>query len=135
MKIKRADASTDVLDKDTEIRTMKSLEKYYVKGPQEKPRSFIRLFDCFHHEGPNGIHNCLAMELLGPSISAVLQVNREMEAFLAPDTILRTSRQLLEAIAFAHQAGFVHGGMNILISHIDMQCPIDRCAAIFSPAK
>ncbi|KFY14237.1 hypothetical protein V491_06115 [Pseudogymnoascus sp. VKM F-3775] len=112
MKIKRADASTDELDKDAEIRTMKALEKFYVEGSQEKPRTFIRLFYCFHHEGPNGIHNCLVMELLGPSISAVIQVNRDMEAFLAPDTILRTSRQLLEAIEFAHQAGFVHGDIS-----------------------
>ncbi|KFY89522.1 hypothetical protein V498_06426 [Pseudogymnoascus sp. VKM F-4517 (FW-2822)] len=45
-------------------------------------------------------------ELLGPSISEALQVNRDLEGFLAPDTILRESRQLLEAIEFAHQAGY-----------------------------
>lgn len=114
IKIKRADASTDDLDKDTEIQTLKALEKYYIEGSQEKPRSFIRLFDCFRHEGPNGIHNCLVMELLGPSIADINQVNNMVDGFLAPDTILRTSREVLEGVEFAHQAGFVHGGIRIL---------------------
>ncbi|KFY12734.1 hypothetical protein V492_03699 [Pseudogymnoascus sp. VKM F-4246] len=74
---------------------MKALEKYYIEGPQDKPRSFVQLFDWLHHEGPNGIHNCLVSELLGPSLSIILDVNRDMEAFISPDTILRTSRQLL----------------------------------------
>ena len=95
---------------------MRALEKYYVEGPQDRPRGFIQLFDWFRHEGPNGIHNCLVMELLGPSLSTIMKTNILMEEFLAPDTILRASRQLLEAIEFAHQAGFVHGGMSGLIS-------------------
>ncbi|OBT65037.1 hypothetical protein VE03_05250 [Pseudogymnoascus sp. 23342-1-I1] len=88
---------------------MRALEKYYIEGPQDKPRCFVQIFDWFRHEGPNGIHNCLVAELLGPCIATIMQVNSEMEAFLSPDTILRASRQLLEAIEFAHQAGYVHG--------------------------
>ncbi|OBT87419.1 hypothetical protein VE02_04683 [Pseudogymnoascus sp. 03VT05] len=99
----------DDLDKDPEIQTMRALEKHYVEGSQEKPRGFIQLFDWFRHEGPNGIHNCLVMELLGPSLETILRTNVEMEEFLAPDTILRTSRQLLEAIEFVHQAGLFMG--------------------------
>ncbi|OBT72140.1 hypothetical protein VF21_08775 [Pseudogymnoascus sp. 05NY08] len=109
IKIKKAHDSTDDLDKDPEIQTMRALEKHYVEGSQEKTRGFIQLFDWFRHEGPNGIHNCLVMELLGPSLETILRANVEMEEFLAPDTILRTSRQLLEAIKFVHQAGLVHG--------------------------
>jgi serine/threonine-protein kinase SRPK3 len=115
IKIKKAHDSTDDLDKDPEIQAMIALEKHYLEGPQDRPRGFIQLFDWFRHEGPNGIHNCLVMELLGPSLETILRTNVEMEDFLAPDTILRTSRQLLEAIEFAHQAGFVHGGMSVLI--------------------
>lgn len=102
IKIKKAHDSTDDLDKDPEIQAMKALEKHYVEGSQDRPRGFIQLFDWFCHEGPNGIHNCLVMELLGPSLETILRTNVEMEEFLAPDTILRTSRQLLEAIEFAH---------------------------------
>jgi serine/threonine-protein kinase SRPK3 len=114
--IKKAHDSTDDLDKDPEIQAMRDLEKYYIKGSQDRPRGFIQLFDWFRHEGPNGIHNCLVMELLGPSLETALRTNIMMEDFLAPDTIRRTSRQLLEAIEFIHQAGFVHGGMSVLIT-------------------
>ncbi|KFZ12237.1 hypothetical protein V502_07207 [Pseudogymnoascus sp. VKM F-4520 (FW-2644)] len=91
---------------------MRALEKYYVDGPQDRPRSFVRLLAWFHHEGPNGIHNCLVTELLGPSISGILKVNKGAGGFLAPDTMLRASGQLLEGIEFAHQAGFVHGDIS-----------------------
>ncbi|KFY86618.1 hypothetical protein V500_07511 [Pseudogymnoascus sp. VKM F-4518 (FW-2643)] len=112
IKIKKANASTDKLDDDPEIQIMRALEKYYVDGPQDRPRSFVRLLAWFHHEGPNGIHNCLVTELLGPSISGILKVNKGAGGFLAPDTMLRASRQLLEGIEFAHQAGFVHGDVS-----------------------
>ena len=50
-------------------------------------------------------------ELLGPSVDAVLRdYNREREC-LEPETVLRMSRQLLQAIAYIHEAGYAHGGM------------------------
>lgn len=60
-------------------------------------------------------------ELLGPSIADINQVNTMADGFLAPGTILRTSREVLEGIEFAHQAGFVHGGIIILFPR---PCPI-----------
>lgn len=116
IKIKKAHASTDELQNDPEINVMRALEEYYVSGPQDRPRSFVRLLDWFHHEGPNGIHNCLVTELLGPSILGMMRVNKTAGGFFAPDTVLRASRQLLEGISFAYQAGFVHGGMSTLVS-------------------
>jgi hypothetical protein len=79
--IKKAHDSTDDLDKDPEIQAMRDLEKYYIKGSQDRPRGFIQLFDWFRHEGPNGIHNCLVMELLGPSLETALRTNIMMEDF------------------------------------------------------
>ncbi|KFY37937.1 hypothetical protein V495_06856 [Pseudogymnoascus sp. VKM F-4514 (FW-929)] len=110
IKIKKARASTDEVENDPEIKVMRELEKYHAESPQDRPRRFVHILDWFHHEGPSGIHNCLVTELLGPSISAILTSCNEMDDFLAPDTILRASRQVLEGIEFAHQAGFVHGG-------------------------
>lgn len=74
-------ASTDELQNDPEINVMRALEEYYVCGPQDRPRSFVRLLDWFHHEGPNGIHNCLVTELLGPSISGIMRVNKSAGGF------------------------------------------------------
>ena len=67
----------------------------------------VRLLDSFVHHGPNGQHQCLVFELLGPTVNNVL-----MESCRYPDTkaVLRMSEQLLEAIIFIHDRGMIHGG-------------------------
>lgn len=87
------------------------LEKHYTKSPQYKPRPFVQLLDCFHHTGPNGTHNCLVTELLGPPLSNMLECYEYRGQTFRPDTILRASCQMLDALDFCHQAGIAHGGM------------------------
>jgi serine/threonine protein kinase len=70
----------------------------------------VQLLDCFLHHGPNGTHQCLVFELLGPSVDKVLGDYRESHERLEPEIILRMSRQLLEGIEFIHSAGIGHGG-------------------------
>jgi serine/threonine-protein kinase SRPK3 len=50
-------------------------------------------------------------ELLGPTVDTVVQMVYEVGDVLEPETILRISEQLLEAIAFIHEVGYAHGGM------------------------
>jgi serine/threonine-protein kinase SRPK3 len=50
-------------------------------------------------------------ELLGPTVDLVAEMARTVEEDLEPGLIFKTSEQLLEAIAFIHEAGYVHGGM------------------------
>jgi serine/threonine-protein kinase SRPK3 len=50
-------------------------------------------------------------ELLGPTVNTVVQMVHEVGDVLEPETILRMSEQLLEAIAFIHEVGYAHGGM------------------------
>ena len=33
----------------------------------------VKLLDHFIHEGPNGKHQCLVFELLGPSVKAIIK--------------------------------------------------------------
>lgn len=110
IKIKRASSSDMGLDADPEVMNLRALENHYLQGPQDKARSYVRLLDCFVHHGPNGAHNCLVTELLGPSLSNVISVYRDLEQVLRPDTILRASKQILNAVEFTHQAGLAHGG-------------------------
>lgn len=110
IKIKGASASGPGPEKDPEVIKLRKLESHYLEGPQNRPRTFVRLLDCFVHEGPNGKHNCLVTELLGPALRDVMSLYKEMGQVFRPDTILRSSRQLFEAIDFAHQAGLAHGG-------------------------
>jgi serine/threonine-protein kinase SRPK3 len=50
-------------------------------------------------------------ELLGPTVDAVVREIYEEEDVLEPETILRMSEQLLQAINFIHEVGYAHGGM------------------------
>lgn len=47
----------------------------------------------------------------GHSISDVLECYEYRGQTLRPDTVLRASCQLLDALTFFHQAGFAHGGI------------------------
>ena len=72
----------------------------------------VQLLDPFVHGGPNGQHDCLVFELLGPTVTAVLMAPRYNMSNDDLDTklILRMSKQLLEAIRFIHDASMAHGG-------------------------
>jgi serine/threonine protein kinase len=70
----------------------------------------VQLLDSFVHQGPNGQHQCLVFELLGPTVDRVLEAYNESQNKLETRLILRMSKQLLEAIKFIHDAGMGHGG-------------------------
>ncbi|KAJ5422613.1 hypothetical protein N7491_011058 [Penicillium cf. griseofulvum] len=70
-------------------------------------------------KGPNGVHQCLVFELLGPSVDKVLSDYHESQDKLEPEIVLRISTQLLKAVKFIHSAGICHGdisGRNIAFS-------------------
>ncbi len=73
----------------------------------------VQLLDDFQHQGPNGTHQCPVFELLGPTLDMVISQYSDYndpEERLEPDTVLKISEQLLNAIAFVHKAGYGHGG-------------------------
>lgn len=76
----------------------------------------MELYDSFTHEGPNGVHQCLVFELLGPSVDRVLADYRESHDKLCTETIIRMSTQLLKAVKFIHGAGMCHGGECIVLT-------------------
>ncbi|KAK5628353.1 hypothetical protein RRF57_004068 [Xylaria bambusicola] len=88
--VKSVAGSTENLDDDPEITVMKRFERHYTKSGHE-PIPSARLLDCFHHTGPKGTHNYLVMELLGPSLSHILQCYQWWGQTFQPDTLLRAS--------------------------------------------
>jgi len=50
-------------------------------------------------------------ELLGPPVDAVVGDIHQGGDVLEPETILRMSKQLLQAITFMHEVGYTHGGI------------------------
>ncbi|KAK4235542.1 kinase-like domain-containing protein [Achaetomium macrosporum] len=92
IKIKAAEDSLEVPDADPEVRVVLDLERHYASLPQEKPRYFARLLEVF----------------------------RCHKLTLRPDTILRASQQLLEAVASLHHMGIAHG--DISYSNVAFTC-------------
>lgn len=110
LKIKQSRISEGPLEQDQEVQALLALERYYTSGDQKIPRCFTRLLGSFKLAGPNGTHNCLVTELVGPSVARVIRACGLFGETLRPDTVLRASRRVLQAVDFAHQAGVVHGG-------------------------
>lgn len=110
IKIKSSSSSEMGIDADPEVLRLRKLEEHYLQGPQEGPRAHVQLLDSFSHEGPNGRHNCLVTELLGPSLGSVCSLYALLGQTIRPETIMRASRQLLHAVDFIHRAGLAHGG-------------------------
>jgi serine/threonine-protein kinase SRPK3 len=90
----------------TELRNLLSLARH-----RQGHKYIVQLLDDFFHQGPNGTHHCLVFELLGPTVDAIVREIYEGEDVLEPETILRMSEQLLQAINFIHELGYAHGGM------------------------
>lgn len=63
------------------------------------------------HEDPNEYHQCFVFELLGPTINTLVSDVDLFGERLDTDVIIRISTQILKAVAFMHDAGFVNGGI------------------------
>jgi serine/threonine-protein kinase SRPK3 len=71
----------------------------------------VSLLDEFEIHGPNGLHRCIVMEVLGPSLLA-LQECREFDGNpLTLEIVRRVLVQCAKGLAFLHSRGVVHGGM------------------------
>lgn len=120
LKIKQARVSPSILEDDKEVKALRLLEqKHNSRHDVSASRCFAQLLDCFQHRGPNGLHTCIVTEFLGPSVSQKANAynrNETPETF-RPDTILRASKQLLEAIHTVHESGIVHGGIALDLLH------------------
>ena len=99
IKVLRSDRRYD----EEEARTLRRL----TEGPTGHPgkSGTIQLLDQFELKGPNGRHLCLVIEAVGPRIEAC-----ELSCKAAWDV----ARQLVEATAYFHNLGIVHGGMLVL---------------------
>ncbi|KKP02031.1 CMGC/SRPK protein kinase [Trichoderma harzianum] len=69
------------------------------------------LLDSFYHQGPNGRHLCIVLELLGPKVSSV--VNRRPNYRLDGRLARRISSQLLLAVDYIRSCGVVHGDIHL----------------------
>lgn len=94
--------------------TVPSLELSILQSVQKNspPHYAPRLVDSFVHVGPNGSHQCLVIELLGPSVDTVVADYHMGGERLEPEIIFKMTKKLLEAIASVHRADYAHGGQS-----------------------
>lgn len=62
--------TADKSEHSHELKTLRSIMTTSQKHIYTK--HIVKLLDAFLHEGPNGSHQCLGFELLGPTIDFVL---------------------------------------------------------------
>lgn len=53
----------------TEVAVLQHLESTF-DATEEGSKHVVRMLDHFVHDGPNGRHQCIVTEMLGPSLSA-----------------------------------------------------------------
>ena len=70
----------------------------------------VQILDDFLHKGPNGCHQCLVFELLGPTVNLIVNDYHGEGERLDTETLIKISTQLLQAITFMHESGYAHGG-------------------------
>ncbi len=100
----------------TADRTNQSRELHNLRALAEHTKGslcaeyIVQLLDDFLHQDPNGCHQCLVFELLGPTINIIVNEYHEEGERLDTETVLKISRQLLHAVVFIHAAGYAHEG-------------------------
>lgn len=138
LKLLAADASST----ETESEILKHLPEKVKDHPGKS--HVISLLDTFEHRGPNGEHKCLSFEVMGPSVASMIErLPRNLLSPTAPKTRYPTwmaksiLRQTLLGIDFLHQAGIVHGDLqlgNLLfpikdLTQIDENLLMQQCDA------
>lgn len=98
-----------VSKESTEVHNSQLLQKASETGPPTK--HVVQVLDSFMHQGPNGDHRCIVLELLGPSVGKIMSLyTRAEDDMPKPDLVVRMAEQVLEGLQFVHHAGIAHGG-------------------------
>jgi serine/threonine protein kinase len=92
---------------DRQLQVMRTIATSPLKHPGAE--SVTHLLDHFELDGPNGTHECLVLELLGPSVPAVLDV-RFVDNRLPAKLAKKVARQTLLGLDYLHQHAIGHGG-------------------------
>ena len=90
-------------DKPHEAKEEADTLRQLASGPVENAGKShtIDLLDQFELDGPNGNHQCLITDALGPKLDSSL---------LTPEATWQMVKQLVEMIVHAHSRNIVHGG-------------------------
>jgi serine/threonine-protein kinase SRPK3 len=101
----------EVYGKSQELKNLRTLKE--LNSADIGSRHVVQLLDNFDIEGPNGKHECLVLEFLGPNVTDVLEMRFNDERL--PGTLAKKSvRQALIGLAYLHKHKIGHGGAAIV---------------------
>ena len=97
-------------DLSTECHDVKMSDYLKQQKSDHHGRQYLALIlDHFELDSANGQHLCLVSEVLGPTISGLALLDKQLRGSIAR----KVARQLVEAVAFLHSVGVCHGGEEI----------------------
>lgn len=80
-----------------------------IRPEQPGSRHLMPMLDHFQLDGPNGTHDCLVLELLGPSVPDLLDARFRGERL--PGKLAKSiAKQALLGLDYLHQQNIGHGG-------------------------
>ncbi|KAB8200201.1 kinase-like domain-containing protein [Aspergillus parasiticus] len=104
---------SEISGSTTELRILRHITEV---APAEGVRYITRLLDEFEHRGPNGVHKCLVLEPMGPSVNTMVEElpefkprRRGMQIRYPLRMAKSILKQSLQALAFLHENGIAHG--------------------------
>lgn len=93
----------------------------------------VQLLDSFCVDGPNGKHQCLVLELLGPSIPALIDSYLHDER-LPAKAARSIAHQVLKGVDFLAQLNIGHGGRSLAITGYFKSITTDATSKIYTHA-
>lgn len=79
-------------------------------GGKFKHPYIVSLQDTFTVRGPNGLHQCLVFDSVGPSVKRFADGQHQLSRLMARNA----GRQIAEGVAHLHSTGIGHGGKKSL---------------------
>lgn len=97
---------SEVSHNDHETQILERLSQGLTSHPGKK--HIVQLLDNFKHKGPNGVHECLVLELLGPSV--IYEAERRKDNRLSAEVAWEACKQTAQALEYVHANNIAHGG-------------------------
>ncbi|KAJ6558424.1 kinase-like domain-containing protein [Mycena vulgaris] len=113
LKILASKASEWAGHSSEEIEVVSRLQRDSADGRDEDPKEgkafVMQILDNFEHEGPNGVHQCIVAEVLGPSLAEDTEDLYPSEIFPADIA----TRFAALGVKFLHNRGVVHADLHL----------------------
>ncbi|KAF8509956.1 kinase-like domain-containing protein [Gautieria morchelliformis] len=82
-------------------------------GGSDGQEFLVEYLDDFKVEGPNGTHQCIVTEVLGPSIGADIEEIYGPEERYPIEIAKNLVAQIMRGVAYLHSCGVVHGDLHV----------------------